>query len=103
MLLLEHGNNRDNCCEDISHWQPTGKQISYRPYKRTASFNGYFLRFFLIGYIIERIYLTMKIFVMREKLDLLCVNLVSMPYVGRNEYNLIESNKVKTKFDHGQG
>ena len=46
MLLLEHGNNRDNCCEDISHWQPTGKQISYRPYKRTASFNGYFLRFF---------------------------------------------------------
>ena len=26
----------------------------------------------------------------REKLDLLCINLVSMPYVGVNEYNLIE-------------
>ena len=35
---------------------------------------------------------------MREKLDLLCMNLVSMPYVGGYEYNLIESNKVKTKF-----
>ena len=45
----------------------------------------------------------MRIFVMREKLDLLCINLVSMPYVGGNEYNLIESDKVKTKFDHGQG
>ena len=26
------------------------------------------------------------------------MNLVSMPYVGGYEYNLIESNKVKTKF-----
>ena len=40
---------------------------------------------------------------MREKLDLLCINLVSMPYVGGKEYNLIESDKVKTKFVHGQG
>ena len=40
---------------------------------------------------------------MREKLHLLCINLASMPYVGRNEYNLIESDKVKTKFVHGQG
>ena len=40
---------------------------------------------------------------MREKLDLLCINLVSMSYVGGNEYNLIESDKVKKKFDHGQG
>ena len=40
---------------------------------------------------------------MREKLGMLCINLVSMPYVGGNEYNLIESNKVKTKFVHGQG
>ena len=45
----------------------------------------------------------MRIFVMREKLDLLCINLVSMPYVGGNEYNLIESDNVKTKFDHDQG
>ena len=47
--------------------------------------------------------MTLSIFTMREKLDLLFINLVSMLYVGRNEYNLIESNKVKTKFDHGQG
>ena len=40
---------------------------------------------------------------MREKLDLLCINLVSMPYVGGNKYNLIESDKVKTKFVHDQG
>ena len=40
---------------------------------------------------------------MREMLGMLCINLVSMPYVGGNEYNLIESNKVKTKFVHGQG
>ena len=38
---------------------------------------------------------------MRE--NLLCINLVSMPYVGGNECNLIESDKVKTKFVHGQG
>ena len=34
---------------------------------------------------------------MRENLDLLCINLVSMPYVGGNKYNLIEFDKVKTK------
>ena len=40
---------------------------------------------------------------MREKLDLLCINLVSMPYVSENEYNLIEFDMVKSKFVHGQG
>ena len=40
---------------------------------------------------------------MKEKLDLLCINLISMPYVGGDEYNLIESDKVKTRFVHGQG
>ena len=47
--------------------------------------------------------MTMRIFVMRKKLDLLCINLVSMPYVSGNKYNLIEFDKVKTKFVHGQG
>ena len=42
MASLKNGNNRDNCSEDITHGQPIGKQISYRPYKRIASFNGYF-------------------------------------------------------------
>ena len=106
MPSLEHGNNRDNCCKDISHGQPIGKQISYTPYKRIASFNGFKKKkkkIFLIGYLIQRIYLTMRIFVMRKKLDLLCINLVSMPYVSGNKYNLIEFDKVKTKFVHGQG
>ena len=47
MPSLEHGNNRDNYRGDITHGQPVGKQISYRPYKRIASFNGYFLKDFL--------------------------------------------------------
>ena len=104
MAPMKNGNNRDNYNGDVIHGQPIGKQISYRPYKRIASFNGYFYKeIFLIGYLIQRIYLTMRIFFMREKLDLLCINLVSMPYVGRNEYNLIESDMVKTKFLHDQG
>ena len=44
MALLEYGNNRDNCRGNITHWKPIGKQISYRPYKRIASFNGYFCK-----------------------------------------------------------
>ena len=39
---------------------------------------------------------------MREKLDLLSINLISMPYVGGDENNLIESDKVKTRFIHGK-
>ena len=35
---------RDKCRRDITHEQPIGKQISYRPYKRIASFNGYFYK-----------------------------------------------------------
>ena len=44
MSLLEYGNNRDNCRKDITHEQPIGKQISYMPYRRIASFNGYFYK-----------------------------------------------------------
>ena len=44
MPLLEHGNNMNNCCRDITHEQSIGKQISYRPYRRIASFNGYFYK-----------------------------------------------------------
>ena len=44
MLSLEHENNRDNYCGDITHAQPIGKQISYRPYKRIASFSGFCLK-----------------------------------------------------------
>ena len=44
MPLLEHENNRNNNRGEITHGQPIGKQISYRPYKRIASFNGYFYK-----------------------------------------------------------
>ena len=44
MSSLEHGNNRDNYCGDITHKQPICKQISYRPHRRIASFNGYFYK-----------------------------------------------------------
>ena len=44
MLSLEHRNNRDNCHGNKTHKQPIGKQISYRPYKRIASFDGYFYK-----------------------------------------------------------
>ena len=44
MPSLEHGNNRDNCHGNITHGQPIGKQISYRPYRKIASFNGYFCK-----------------------------------------------------------
>ena len=44
MPSLEHGNNRYNYLENITHGQLIGKQISYRPYRRIASFNGYFYK-----------------------------------------------------------
>ena len=104
MASLKNRNKRDNCSGDITHRQPIGKQISYKPYKRIASFNDYFLKENFLDWLLDlEDLLTMRIFVMREKLDLLCINLVSMPYIGGNEYNLIESNKLETKFDHGQG
>ena len=44
MQLLEHGNNKVNRHRGITHGQPIGKQISYRPYRRIASFNGWFYK-----------------------------------------------------------
>ena len=44
MAPLKNANNRDNYNGDITHEQPISKQISYRPYKGIASFNGYFLK-----------------------------------------------------------
>ena len=39
---------------------------------------------------------------MRKMLNLLCIDLESMPYFDGNEYRLIEFDKVKTNFVHGQ-
>ena len=47
--------------------------------------------------------MTLRIFIMREKLNLFCINLVSMPYIGGNKYSLMEIDEVKKKFVHGQG
>ena len=44
MAPLKYGNNKDNYNRDITHKQPIGKKISYRPYRIIASFNGYFLK-----------------------------------------------------------
>jgi len=54
MLSLEHGNNRDNFRENITHEQPIGKQISYGPYKRIASFNGYFYKVNFLDWLLDR-------------------------------------------------
>jgi len=44
MSSLEHENNKDKYCGDITHGQPISKQISYKPYRKIASFNGYFYK-----------------------------------------------------------
>ena len=38
-----------------------------------------------------------------KKVKIALYKLESMHYIGENEYKLIESDKVKTKFVHGQG
>ena len=53
MLSLEYGNNRDNCRRDITHRQLIGKQISYSPYKRITSFNGYFLKEYFLDWLFD--------------------------------------------------
>ena len=53
MLLLEHGSNRDNCCGDITHGQPIGKQISHRAYRRIASFNGHFYKEDFLDWLVD--------------------------------------------------
>ena len=53
MPSLEHENNRDNCGEDITHERPIGKQISYRPYRIIASFNGYFYNMNFLDWLLD--------------------------------------------------
>ena len=92
----------NNCCGDITHEQSIGKQISYRPYRRIASFNGYFYKEDFLDWLLDLDDLfDFENIDYERKLDLLCINLVSMPYIDGNKYNLIESDKVKTRFVHG--
>ena len=53
MVPLKNGNNRDNCSGDITHEQPIGKQLSYRSYKRIASFNDYFLKEYFLDWLLD--------------------------------------------------
>ena len=104
MSSLEHGNNRDNCCRDKTHGQLIGKQISYRPYKRTESFNGYFYKEDFLDWLLDLEDLfDYENICDEKKVKIALYKLESMHYIGENEYKLIESDKVKTKFVHGQG
>ena len=53
MSSLKHGNNRDNCRRDITQGQLIVKQISYRPYGRIASLNGYFYEDDFIDWLLD--------------------------------------------------
>jgi len=44
MTPLEHENNSHSYCKNVTHGQPIRKQISFRPYKLVATFNGYFYK-----------------------------------------------------------
>ena len=57
MAPLKYVKTRDNCNRDVIHGQPIGKQISYRPYKRIASFNGYFYKEYFLDCLLDLEYL----------------------------------------------
>ena len=107
MPSLKHGNNRNNCCGDITHAQPIGKQISYRLYKRIVSFNGYFLKEDFLDWLLdledlfdyENVFYERKVGLALYKLSENALSWWEQP----NGYNLIEPNKVNTKFVHGPG
>ena len=53
MSSLKHGNNKDNYRGDITHWQLNGKQISYKPYRRITSYNGYFYKVDFLDWLLD--------------------------------------------------
>ena len=54
---MKNRNSRDNCSGGITHKQPIGKQISYRPYNRIASFNCYYLKEDFLDWLLDLEYL----------------------------------------------
>ena len=104
MTPLKNGNNRDNCSGDVTHEQSIDKQISYRSYKRVASFNGYFLKEDFLDQLLDlfdfqNISYERKVGLALYKLSENALSWWEQP----NGYNLIEPNKVNTKFVHGPG
>ena len=53
MAPLKNGNNSDNYSGDITHGQPIGKQLSCRPYRIIASFNGYFYKVDFLDWLLD--------------------------------------------------
>ena len=52
---------------ETTHGKSIDKQISYKPYRRIARFNGYFYKEDFLDWLLDlEDYLTMRIFVMRE-------------------------------------
>ena len=104
-LEVNIGNNRDNCRGNVTHKQSICKQISYRFYKKIASFNLYFYKEDFLNWLLdledlfdyENIYGERKVELVLYKLS---------EYVlhwWEQIHSLIESDKVKTKFINGLG
>ena len=109
--IVEAWKQWDNYNGDVTHGQPIGKQISYRSYKRTACcFNGYFYKEDILDWLLdqndlfdfENINDERKVRLALYRLRKYALRWWEQD-VGGNKYNLIESDKVKTKFVHGQG
>lgn len=78
-------------------------QISYGPYKKIGTFNSYFYKEILDWLLGLDDQFDYENIFDGEKLPLLLINLLSMPYFGGHKYNLIESNEVKKKFINVKG
>ena len=102
MPLLGHGNNRDNCRGDITHGQPIVKQISYRPYRRIASFNGYFYKEDFLDWLLDLDDLFDYENICDERKVKLVLYKLNEHALCWWEQILIELDEVKTKFFHDQ-
>ena len=104
MAPLKNGKNKDNCNGKITHKQPIGKQISYRPYRRIASFNGYFYKEDFLDWLLdlEDLFDFENIYYKR-KVGLALYKISEYALHWWKRVQLIESDNIKTEFIHGQG
>ena len=79
---MKHGNNKDNCRGDKTHGQPIGKQNSDKPYRRIASFNGYFYKEDFLNWLIDLEDLFDRENIYKERKVKIALYKLSMPYVG---------------------
>ena len=104
-LEANFGNNRDNCRGNVTHGQPIGKQISYRSYKKIASFNLYFYKEDFLNWLLDLEDLfDYEIIYGERKVELALYKLSEyVLHWWERIHSLIESDKVKTKFINGLG